>query len=159
VARFLVFIFHHLFSFSFSVHRTSPLRPSSTSSPFTRGHAVISNDARSSSGLGLSRLGLRRWCRDERLANPSNSFSSGEVLSYVRSRPRAAVEVRRRPKPRSQPLGVDLKLEARQGLARARLGSKVGQAKPKPPDQGSRLDKPARRLDLIKQSPWYLLKM
>jgi hypothetical protein len=48
-------------------------------------------------------------------------------------------------------LGVDTKLKARdsararQGLARARLGSKVRQAKPKPSDQGSRLDKPARR--------------
>jgi hypothetical protein len=34
---------------------------------------------------------------------------------------------------------------ARRGLARARLGSKDEQAKPKPSDQGSRLDKPARR--------------
>jgi hypothetical protein len=47
-------------------------------------------------------------------------------------------------------IGVDLKLEtrgsarARQGLARARLGSKVGQTKPQPSDQGSRLDEPAR---------------
>jgi hypothetical protein len=47
-------------------------------------------------------------------------------------------------------LGVDTKLKARgsararQGSARARLGSKERQAKPKPPDQGSRLDKPAR---------------
>jgi hypothetical protein len=47
-------------------------------------------------------------------------------------------------------VGVDTKLEARgsararQGLARARLDSKGTQAKPKPSDQSSRLDKPAR---------------
>ena len=47
-------------------------------------------------------------------------------------------------------IGLDMKLEAR-GLARARQGSgrarpvsKVIQAKPKPSEQGSRLDKPAR---------------
>ena len=50
----------------------------------------------------------------------------------------------------SRSLGLDMKLEARgsararQGLARARPGSKVGQAKPKPAGQASRLDKPAR---------------